>query len=368
MGEIVITNRLKLNGLFISFFILVFAAGCAARLPREAPPPRASTTSTTASTPIQSLLNTPTATAALVYDNPVYDDDFPDPFVLRVGDAYYAYSTNVRSNNVPVLKSANLAQWERVGDAMPLLPKWAASGLGLTWAPSVIQRGDTFVLYFTARDLKSGRQCIGRAVSDQPAGKFTDDSSGPFVCQVDIGGSIDASPFLDDDGKLYLLWKNDGNCCGRFVALWVQPLSDDGLTLLGEPKEVLRYDQRWEIPLIEAPAMLKRDGAYYLFYSGNWYESDDYAVGYAVCQSVTGPCRKPLDKPIFAQAGDVAGPGGQEFFTDRDGDLWMAYHAWDAGSVGYGALGWRSLRIDPITFVDGKPILTGPTIDPQPLN
>ena len=66
--------------------------------------------------------------------------DFPDPFVLRVGATYHAYSTNSGSKNVPHLVSNDLANWTVIGDALPSLGKWATTGL--TWAPSMMQVGD----------------------------------------------------------------------------------------------------------------------------------------------------------------------------------------------------------------------------------
>ncbi|HXG40307.1 MAG TPA: glycoside hydrolase family 43 protein [Candidatus Limnocylindrales bacterium] len=300
------------------------------------------------------------------YTNPVYAGDFPDPHVILVGETYYAYSTNSGTSNVPTIRSTDLVTWERVGDAMPALPRWSPPNFGNTWAPGVIQLGERFVLYFVARDAASNRQCIGVATSEAPEGPFRDALDRPLVCQVDLGGSIDPYPFRDADGRLYLFWKNDGNCCGKPVGLWVQPLADDGLALTGEPVEVLRRDQAWEIPLIENPAMVLDAGRYYLFYSGNWWESLDYAVGYAVCETVIGPCEKPLDEPLFKYTAEVMGPGGQAFFVDRKGNLWMAYHAWTGPNVGYPG-GARSLRIEPVRFEDGRPLIPGPTSTPQPL-
>lgn len=306
--------------------------------------------------------------AAKTYTNPVYDGDFPDPFVLRVGETYYAYATNVPGYRVPMLRSTDLATWERLGDALPVLPRWAAPVAGLIWAPAVLPRDGHYVLYFTARDISSNRQCIGRAVAAAPQGRFEDDSARPFICQADLGGSIDPSPFVDDDGAAWLLWKNDGNCCGLPVGLWIQRLSEDGLSLVGEPVELLRHDRAWESPLIEGPSMLKHDGRYYLFYSANRYESADYAIGYAVADRVTGPYTKVTqDGPLFAARGEAAGPGGQEFFTDAVGNQWMAYHAWRTPHIGYDNFGRRSLRIDRVRFEDGAPILDGPTTHPQPL-
>ncbi|MBA3779550.1 MAG: family 43 glycosylhydrolase [Chloroflexi bacterium] len=298
------------------------------------------------------------------YDNPVFPADFPDPHVLVVDDTYYAYATNTGTSNVPVISSEDLSEWHRVGDAMPALPEWAKLNFGDTWAPGVIQIDDTFVLYHVGRDADSGKQCIGVAVADSPEGPFEAASDEPFICQVDLGGSIDAYPF-DDGRQRYVYWKNDGNCCGKPVGLWVQPLSNDGLELSGEPVELIRRDQPWESPLIENPAMVEDDGTYYLFYSGNRWEGHNYAVGYATCETAVGPCVKPDDEPIFSFTPEVTGPGGQAFFTDADGDLWMAYHAWTGAAVGYPG-GMRSFRVEPVTFEGDTPVITGPTSDPQP--
>jgi beta-xylosidase len=227
--------------------------------------------------------------------------------------------------------------------------------------------GDQFIMYYVARDKELDRQCIGLAVSDTPDGPFADPNDEAFVCQGELGGSIDAYPYRDEDGKLYLFWKNDGNCCNLEVALWGQELSPDGMSLVEEPVKLLVRDQAWERPLIENPAMVKHDDSYYLFYSGNWWESHEYAVSYAVCETVLGPCEKPLDAPWFEFKPPVMGPGGEAFFTDPEGNLWMVYHAWTGANVGYSGGGKRSLHIDLVTFEDDKPVTNGPTSSPQPL-
>ncbi len=343
--------------------------------PDASNPPLGSASPEPSSTPVESA---PPSIDGPAYDNPVFNSDFPDPHVILADGTYYAYSTNSSGQNIPVISSTDLATWERVRDALPVLPSWTALNFGSRWAPGVIQIDETFVLYYVAcdathRDLggqcpqdSTNRQCIGAATSETPEGPYRAEGDAPFICQHDLGGSIDAYPFRDVDGQLYVYWKNDGNCCGLPVGLWAQRLSDDGLELVGEPVELIQRDQIWEIPLIENPAMVEHEGTYYLFYSGNWWESHEYAVGYAVCESPTGPCEKPLDEPIFEYTQEVFGPGGQAFFEDEDGDLVMAYHAWTAPIASYPA-GLRSLRIDPVQFENGVPVITGPTSDAQPL-
>ena len=309
---------------------------------------------------INLLFPTPTMASSPVYTNPVYAGDFPDPFILRVDKTYYSYATNSGDVNIQLMRSTDLVNWEYIGDALERLPDWSD---GQVWAPSVLPRGDKYLLFYTLNYRENGLQCVSLAISDKPEGPFKDISSAPFLCQTDLGGSIDASPFVDSDGKAYLLWKNNGNDFSVRVSIWVQTLSEDGLALTGEPVELIAKDQLWENPLVEGPSMVKDGNRYYLFYSANMYESPAYAIGYAVCETITGPCIKPQNKPFFSSSGNAVGPGGQEFFTDTLGNLWMAYHAWTNPKVGYPD-GARSLRIDRVTFVSNIPVISQPAYDP----
>jgi beta-xylosidase len=285
------------------------------------------------------------------YPNPVRPGDFADPYVLVTDSMYYAYATNVGPKNVPVLQSHDLASWISAGDAMPELGAWAVSGRRKTWAPAVLQWGDKFLLFYTARDRQSDRQCIGRAESLSPTGPFIDERGGPFLCQLDQGGSIDASVVRDSLGRVYLLWKNDGNCCGLPVMLWSQELSADGASLVGEPAPLLRPDQPWEGPLIEAPTMWWEDGSWHLLYSANLWNTNRYAMGYAECETPLGPCRKSGHGPVMSSDRETAGPGGAEVFQDHSGRTWIAYHGWSTPLVGYAQGGSRSFRLDRIDLV-----------------
>ena len=299
------------------------------------------------------------------FTNPVYDENFPDPFVLAVKGSYYAYGTNSERGNVPVLRSRNLVRWTPGRDALPKLGPWAVEGR--TWAPEVLRAPNrTYVLYYTAQSLELSAQCIGRAVATAPTGPFVDRLPRPLVCQKPEGGSIDASPFRDDDGTLYLLWKNDGNCCGLDTFIYSQRLSKDGLRLIGRRTRLVKQDARWEGALVEAPTLWKHARRYYLFFSANAFDSDAYAVGYATCRGPLGPCRDSPENPILTSECGAAGPGHQTLVKDDDGDTWIVYHAWppDAvGSVFPGRLVW----IDRIVWSGGEPTVRGPTCRPQPL-
>ena len=53
--------------------------------------------------------------------------------------------------------------------------------------------------------------------------------------------------------------------------------------------------------------------------------------------------------------GAAQGPGGESFFTDATGTLFMAYHAWGA-KQGYNLGGVRSLWIDQVGILNGVPL------------
>jgi beta-xylosidase len=290
---------------------------------------------------------------AETFTNPVYDRDFPDPFVLKVGETYYAYATNGDGKQVQTLTSKDLVHWTPGPDALPKVGSWGFNGE--TWAPEVLARGDgSYVLYYTAN------KCVGRAVARKPLGPFVDTSKKPLVCQPQQGGSIDPSPFRDDDGTLYLVWKNDGNAIGAPTHIWAQRLSPDGLRLVGRRTRIETNDKPWETSVVEGPMLWKHDGRTFLFYSGNVYSGAAYAVGYATCASPLGPCRDAPENPILKGACDAHGPGHNALIRDGGGQTWIVYHAWDA------AYSKRVLWIDRLDWKDGKPVVHGPTCVVQP--
>lgn len=289
--------------------------------------------------------------------------DSPDPHVLRVGSRYYAYTTNRAASfggliHLPVLWSTDLRNWTEPVDAMANLASWVEPGR--TWAPTVVRDGEGFVLFYSATERSTGRQCIGKARSRTPVGPFRDTRRGPVVCQRRLGGSIDPYVFRAPNGNRYLYWKNDGNCCGLRVSLWGQRLRADE-RLAGHATNLLSYDRAWERPLIENPAMTyapSHGAEFRLFYAANWYDSQSYATGYARCATALGPCRKvTTQRPWHGTTRYAYGPGGASFFTDSGGRNWMAEHGWSRppDKVGYPNGGRRSLFIEKVDFSDRRP-------------
>jgi beta-xylosidase len=304
------------------------------------------------------------ASTTKTFKNPVYPHDFPDPFILKAGKTYYAYGTQSNNEDIPTLTSTDLVHWKAGKDALPVPPFWAVANY---WAPAVFRGANgKYVLWFAAQDNDSGRQCIGFAVGSSPAGPFKSRARKPTICQTGLGGSIDPDVFKDKTGQVYVLWKNDGNCCGITTWLWAQKADKTGTVLQGKPVKLDSDTAGWEGGLIEAPFLWKHGKSYFLFFSANGYAGYSYAVGYATCKTPMGPCKDSPKNPILTSKCRAAGPGGETIITDAKGQDWMAYHAWRSGSVGYDVGGERQLWIDRLSWPNGKPLVHGPTCTSQP--
>ena len=247
----------------------------------------------------------------------IIEDRLPiaDPYVLFYKDKYYAYGT--RTNGFEVYISDDLEHWRR-GDRLALSPQdsW---GTKWYWAPEVyyIETEKKFYMFYTVDE----HICV--ATSDSPEGPFVQDEKKPLREEK----GIDASLFMDDDGKAYLYFV-------RFTGgnvIWGVEMNSDLKSVKEETlRECIKADASWELQqakVAEGPSLLKRNGVYYLIYSANHFRSQDYAVGYATATSPLGPWRKYDGNPILCRDKDMAGAGHGAPFLCRDGSYKYIYHA-----------------------------------------
>ncbi|WP_279579236.1 glycoside hydrolase family 43 protein [Fodinicola feengrottensis] len=253
---------------------------------------------------------------------PLINRDFPDPDVLRVGNSYYAYSTNSTYDtglrNIPVARASRITgPWTvQPVDALPQPPSWTVfdqgSGTNLIWAPDVSRRQDgKFLMYFAA-NFHGQVQCIGAALADRPTGPFRNVGSAPLVCRQDEG-DIDPSS-LTVNGRHYLVYKDNSNAHGQPASIWLQPVAADGLTFRGDRVRLLTADPAGdENNVIEAPIIVPRAGKFVLLYSANPYTLN-YHVKFATADRLTGPYQKSstyvLDSTTWP--GVITNPGGQD--------------------------------------------------------
>jgi GH43 family beta-xylosidase len=320
------------------------------------------------------------STGSSTYTNPVFPENFPDPFVLRFNGRYYAYATSPERVDAagqlvfPVLSSRDLVHWEAHGRvlAAPDLP-----GIDAYWAPEVAYANGKFYLYYAAGNDADPNHHLRVAVAEHPLGPWVD--SGKNLTPEELF-AIDAHPFRDpQDGRWYLYYARDSLTppyAGTGLAV------DELITmeqLAGSPREVLRPFSAWQLfelqraikqhldwYTVEGPFVIWRDGRYVCFYSGGRWENPNYGVSYALADAPQGPWSEEvgLEGPSLLRTvpDRVIGPGhnsvimGPDLLTD-----YIVYHGWDLAGTA------RFPRIDRITWEGTRPEIRGPTSDPQPM-
>ncbi|GAA1862538.1 family 43 glycosylhydrolase [Myceligenerans crystallogenes] len=285
--------------------------------------------------------------------NPVVPGLFADPHLTHAGGRYYLYPTTDgyagwSGTAYTAWSSADLKSWTFHGNILDLGPgvSWADNS---AWAPAVVAKNGRYYLYFSggAASGDTAKQ-IGVAVSDSPAGPFTDALGRPLVAAgAYTGQAIDPMVFTDTDGTSYLYWGQG--------ALRVVPLNADMTSF-----DAARVRAITPSGYNEAPFMFRRNGTYYLMWSENDTRSEDYRVAYATSSSPMGPFTNRgviLSKNLGL---GIKGPGHHSVVRSPTSDTWyIAYHRF-AVPAGNGTN--REVAIDRLTFSsDGAIAVVVPT-------
>ncbi len=238
-----------------------------------------------------------------------------DPSVLVDGDTVYLYTGHDASTdeevassiyNIPeylCYSSTDMVNWTSEGVAMSMDTVSWTSNATSAWASQVMKHTDPsdgvdkYYLYYCSWD-KTGKQCIGVAVSETPTGPF-EDIGQPLVKSTvtkpntSTFNDIDPTAWIetDEDGveHRYLAWGN-----GMF---FVCELNEDMISVTdvngddkitsgkvpGEDDVIIRTDGLESYT--EAPWIYRRSdengnyyGDYYLFFAHQWRECMAYAT------------------------------------------------------------------------------------------
>jgi xylan 1,4-beta-xylosidase len=252
--------------------------------------------------------------------------DHADPSVVKIGDLYWASATT--SNwfpAYPLMYSSDLINWKNKGYVFTKKPDWADFYF---WAPEISYENGKVYIYYSAHK-KDGNLCLSVASADKPEGPYTD--HGPLMCEV--AGSIDAFPMRDENGKLFMIWKEDGNSVNKPTPIWAQEMNEERTALLGEKKELFRNTKSWEGRLVEGVSMMKIGEYYYAFYAaaGCCGIGCDYKTGVARSKKLLGPWEKYDRNPILKDNGSWKCPGHGTPIV-KDGKYYFLYHAYDTAS------------------------------------
>lgn len=303
------------------------------------------------------------------YTNPVFDQNTPDPSVVQAPDgAFYAYGTGGTCR-----KSYDLVNWEDMGIALQR-PTWNDSVRTdkegkqhpmrfSLWALDVSRVGKKYLVHYASAYWgNENRTGLGVAEGTSPT-EFTD--CGKMFCSTEIGVQNSIDPcYVKDKGKKYLIW-------GSFRRLYMGRLTKDGKRIKN-PSHLTQVAGT----AFEGAMVYKRKGYYYLFASvGTCCEGAK-----STYHTVVGRSKKLAGPYVDRQGGRMLdnhyetvikgndrwkGPGhNSEIITDKEGDTWLLYHAYDALDPEKG----RVMLLDKLLWdEEGWPYVEGgtPSTTPQ---
>ncbi len=276
--------------------------------------------------------------------NPLMMGDFPDPDVIRVGDAYYICSTTMYyMPGGALLRSYDLINWEfcsHIYDTLEDTPRENLDGENHAyangmWAPCLRYHDGVFHVIFIANDTRKTYH-------------FTaENPEGPWKKSYIEGFYHDCSVLFDDDGKVYIMYGNrEIHVCELKPDLSGPVEGTDKVVIRDEPGGFLGY---------EGTHLYKINGKYYAFFihscKEEWIRIEAAFMADNIYGEWTGGdvirYRLP-DTTGVAQGGIVDTP---------DGD-WYGVIFGDRGAVG------RIPNLVPMHFDDsGFPVFDTPTID-----
>ena len=303
------------------------------------------------------------------YTNPVFDQNTPDPSVVQAPDgAFYAYGTGGTCR-----KSYDLVNWEDMGIALKR-PTWNDSVRTdkegkvhpmrfSLWALDVSRVGKKYLVHYASaywgNETRTG---LGVAEGTSPT-EFTDCGKMFRSTEIGVQNSIDPC-YVKDKGKKYLIW-------GSFRRLYMGRLTKDGKRIKN-PSHLTQVAGT----AFEGAMVYKRKGYYYLFASvGTCCEGAK-----STYHTVVGRSKKLAGPYVDRQGGRMLdnhyetvikgndrwkGPGhNSEIITDKEGDTWLLYHAYDALDPEKG----RVMLLDKLLWdEEGWPYVEGgtPSTTPQ---
>lgn len=340
----------------------------------------------------------------LWYMNNLDDVPLPDPFVFEEDGTYYIVGTSDRNNNVVdcyvTTDFVNYEFYPAIYDPLNY-DGWESRTVALIFAPEIYCFDGLYYMYYSAKDDTKVRKC-SVVVADNPIGPYrpivndeVDGLSAPLLHNSECyKRGLDATVFVDDDGKMYMYFTITAKTTQHIVGVeLISPYQADWSTFteLIFPGTVDSVSEEilleWEmyrdnkVQIAEAPFMIKSGGKYYLTYSTNGCWNKYYNVCYAVSDTPLGNYVKPYEEgqmwknlllgvpssndpeyPAYSQwAGFASGTGHHCFFYAGD-ELMVGYHAHKNRDWNSKEYTERYFAFDYVYFDENDvPFINGPT-------
>lgn len=256
---------------------------------------------------------------------PTYSDDYgkPDrsPQISPQQQKLQKNTINtqyLKQTFLNAFSSVDLLHWKKHRYVMDIKNvKWAAYSI---WAPSVIQKGRKYYLFFSANDIQNNKQTggIGVAVADHPAGPYTDHIGKPLIAKFyNSAQPIDQFIFQDTDRTYYLLYGGWNHCnIAKLNANFTGfvPFADKKIFKSITPDNY-----------VEGVFMVVRKGRYYLMWSEGDWVGPDYSVAYAISDTPLGPFKR-IGKILEQDPLIATGAGHHSVINIPGTDDWYIFY------------------------------------------
>lgn len=295
------------------------------------------------------------------FQNPVLAGFYPDPSIVRAGDAFYmVHSSFSYFPGVPIFKSTDLINWEPLGHVLTRPEQLDLEKAGVSrgiFAPAIRYHDGVFYVITTVVD-KGGNFIV---TATDPAGPWSDPV---FLPEID---GIDPSMFFDDDGKVYITHNGpppgeplyDGH---RAIWMWQYDLKNkrvvkDSSRLLVNGGVDLSKQPIW----IEAPHLYKINDWYYLFCAEGGTADQHSQVVFRTKNLKDAFIPSSKTTPILTQRdldpkrkNPIATAGHADMVQTPAGEWWAVFLATRNYDEQYFNTGRDSFLL-PVTWRDGWP-------------
>lgn len=284
-----------------------------------------------------------------------------DPAVVRFAGGYWLYySMSPFGDGRPgdgwaigIAQSDDLETWRKVGELLPVAP-YEQNGL---CAPGALVWADKVHLFYQTYG-NGPKDALCHAISSDGL-HFTRNATNPIFAPTGawtVGRAIDAD-VIPHAGRLLLYFATrDPMMTTQLLGVAAAPLDSDfgrasWAQLCDAP--ILQPELPWEQQCIEAPAVCKHDGRFFMFYGGA-YNNAPQQIGCAVSEDGLH-WQRLLDEPFLPNGAPGtwnASESGHPFvFVDDDGATTLFFQGNnDGGKTWY--LSQRRL-----VWRDGYPVI-----------
>jgi len=290
----------------------------------------APTTTVTTQPPASGPLSTQLTTLGRFLDdtkprsgNPIIPGWYADPEAHIFDHEYWIYPTYSARYDDQVFfdafSSKDLITWTKHprifsnADAA-----WVKRAL---WAPSIIEKGGWYYLFFGANDIQNDQQLggIGVARARHPGGPFKDYLGKPVIDKFHNGAQpIDQFVFKDQDGSYYLIYGGWRHCN-------IAKLNND-FTGFIPFADGLTFKEITPPGYVEGAFMFVRDGKYYFMWSEGGWTGPNYAVAYSLGASALGPFQR-VGKVLQQNPAVATGAGHHSVLHKSGSSHWyIVYH------------------------------------------